>query len=64
MSLDRTAQTIEFLRDHLMLSQESIDLALKKTPPERDVLPIILWNYGLVNLSQLGLIYDYFDSYF
>jgi Protein of unknown function (DUF2949) len=63
MYIDDISQTIQFLREDLLLPQSSIDLALKKTPADRHVLPIILWEYGLVNLSQLDAIYDHFDSY-
>lgn len=63
MYIERIPQTIEFLRETLRLPQESIDLALKKSPADRHVLPIILWEYGLVTLSQLDAIYDHFDTY-
>ena len=63
MYIERIPQTIKFLKENLMLPQESIDLALSKSPADRHVLPIVLWQYGLVTLSQLDAIYDHFDSY-
>jgi hypothetical protein len=63
MYIDYISQTIQFLREDLRLPQSSIDLALKKSPVDRHVLPIVLWEYGLVTLSQLDAIYDHFDSY-
>ena len=63
MYIERIPQTIQFLKESLKLPQESIDLALKKSPADRHVLPIVLWEYGLVTLSQLNAIYDHFDSY-
>jgi hypothetical protein len=63
MYIDYISQTIQFLREDLRLPQSSIDLALKKSPVDRQVLPIVLWEYGLVTLSQLDAIYDHFDSY-
>jgi Protein of unknown function (DUF2949) len=63
MYIDDISQTIQFLREDLRLPQSSIDLALKKSPVDRHVLPIVLWEYGLVTLSQLDAIYDHFDSY-
>ena len=63
MYIERIPQTIQFLKESLMLPQESIDLALSKSPVDRHVLPIVLWQYGLVTLSQLDAIYDHFDSY-
>jgi Protein of unknown function (DUF2949) len=62
MSANRIAQTVQFLREHLMLPQSSIDLALKKAPTEYNVLPIVMWQYGLVTLSQLDAIFDYFET--
>ncbi len=62
MSANRIAQTVQFLREHLLLPQSSIDLALKKAPAEYDVLPIVMWQYGLVTLSQLDAIFDYFET--
>jgi hypothetical protein len=63
MYIDYISRTIQFLREDLRLPQSSIDLALKKSPVDRQVLPIVLWEYGLVTLSQLDAIYDHFDSY-
>jgi hypothetical protein len=62
MSANRLAQTVCFLREHLMLPQSSIDLALKQAPTEYNVLPIVMWQYGLVTLSQLDAIFDYFET--
>jgi len=63
MYINHLPQTIQFLREDLLLPQESIDLALKQSPAEHHFLPIILWQYGLVTLSQLDAIYDRFESY-
>jgi hypothetical protein len=62
MSASRISKTVSFLREHLMLPQSSIDLALKKAPANYDVLPIVMWQYGLVTLSQLDAIFDYFET--
>jgi Protein of unknown function (DUF2949) len=62
MSASRISKTVSFLRDYLMLPQSSIDLAIEKTPAEYDVLPIVMWQYGLVTLSQLDAIFDYFET--
>ena len=63
MYIDYISQTIQFLKEELKLPQESIDLAIKKSPVDRQVLPIVLWQYGLVTLSQLDAIYTRLDSY-
>lgn len=62
MSANRLAQTIQFLKNNLMLPQSSIDLALKQTPTDYNVLPTIMWQYGLVTLAQVDAIFDYFET--
>jgi Protein of unknown function (DUF2949) len=57
------AQTINFLKENLSLPQESIDLALKQSQSTNYApLPIVLWNYGLIDLSQLDKLYDHFEN--
>ncbi len=62
MSANRLAQTIQFLKNNLMLPQSSIDLALKQAPTDYNVLPTIMWQYGLVTLAQVDAIFDYFET--
>jgi hypothetical protein len=62
MSTQQIDQTVCFLRDRLMLPQSSIDLALKQAPTEYNFLPIVMWQYGLVTLSQLDRIFDYVET--
>ncbi|AFY94870.1 DUF2949 domain-containing protein [Chamaesiphon minutus] len=63
MSDQTTFQVIRFLRQDLSLPDESVELALKQSQSNRGSLPIVLWQYGLVTLSQLDRIYDWFESY-
>jgi hypothetical protein len=51
-----------FLKDELLLSSHSIDLALRHFEQNPGPLPIILWQYGLITLDQLSSIYDWLET--
>jgi hypothetical protein len=53
---------VSFLRDELALPNDSIDLAIRHSQQDRGPLPMVLWRYGLVNLSQLEQLYDWLES--
>lgn len=52
---------IIFLRDELAVSEAAIALALKKGEQELNFLPMILWQYGLITLSQLDRLFDWLE---
>lgn len=57
------ARLISFLRQELDIPEASITLALQheeQTLPS--LLPMILWQYGLVTLEQLGRIFDWLET--
>lgn len=56
-------QVINFLRQDLNLPDESVQLALKQLQSDSGSLPMVLWQYGLVNLAQLDAIYDWFEAH-
>ncbi len=53
---------IEFLQHELALPRSSIQLALRRGQAQRDPLPMVLWQYGLVTLAQLDQIFDWIDE--
>jgi Protein of unknown function (DUF2949) len=63
MSKNDIPQVVNFLRQDLNLSDDSVRLALKQYQPNYNTLPIVLWQYGLVSLSELDRVYDWFESY-
>jgi hypothetical protein len=63
MSKHDIPQVINFLRQNLNLSDDSVQLALKQSRSDYSSLPIVLWQYGLVSLAELDRIYDWFESY-
>jgi hypothetical protein len=53
---------LEFLKDDLKLSSESLVMAERSAKDNRGPLPMILWQYGLVTIEQLDKIYDYLEK--
>ncbi|MBE9126455.1 MULTISPECIES: DUF2949 domain-containing protein [unclassified Coleofasciculus] len=53
---------VGFLRDELAIPADSIELAMRHHPVDTPhLLPMVLWNYGLVTLEQLDLIFDWLE---
>ena len=45
-----------FIIDKLGISQDAIELGIKRSSLENSPLPIVMWSYGLITLSQLKII--------
>ena len=45
-----------FVIDKLGISKGALELGIKRSSLENSPLPIVMWSYGLVTLSQLNLI--------
>jgi hypothetical protein len=60
--MEPTGQFISFLAEELAIPVEAITLALKHCEQNPDFLPMILWQYGLVNLDQLSQIFDWLEK--
>ena len=56
------AQLIDYLRGELAISSSAIALALRHGEPEPSQLPMVLWQYGLVTIEQLNLIFDWLEA--
>jgi Protein of unknown function (DUF2949) len=63
MKLLTTHPLIQFLSEELGLSQASIVLALEHSEQTPSLLPMTLWKYGLITLSQLDEIFDWLEHY-
>ncbi len=55
-------QLINFLQEELEISAAAIALALRQAEPDLSQLPMILWQYGLVTLSELERVFDWLES--
>lgn len=52
---------IDFLQKNLAISSTEIALA-QRQGEEQNLLPIILWQYGLLTLEQLEQVFDWLDA--
>ncbi|MBD2727274.1 DUF2949 domain-containing protein [Nostoc sp. FACHB-892] len=56
---NRDIKLLTFLHNELELSNADIAVALRHRELENGPLPMLLWQYGLVDLEQLGKIFDW-----
>jgi hypothetical protein len=59
----RTNRLIGFLQEDLAIPADAIALALHQCEQAPNLLPMMLWQYGLVTLNQLDRIFDWLESY-
>jgi hypothetical protein len=50
---------LQYLQQNLGLSEAALAIATLQQQPTTTELPIVLWNYGLITLEQLGEIFDW-----
>ena len=56
-SIDPPSEDLcNFIIDKIGISQEALDLGIKRCSMENSPLPIIMWSYGLITLTQLEII--------
>ena len=53
---------INFLKKELLLTSCDISVAVRKSRLDKGPLPMLLWQYGLVNIEQLERIFDWLES--
>lgn len=53
---------INFLKAELKVPAEAISIGLKGDNPQPHTLPIVLLQYGLIDLTQLDRIYDWLEA--
>jgi Protein of unknown function (DUF2949) len=59
MKKQKFRRLLRFLRKELALPKADLRLALRHPQHSYDTLPMILWQYGLITLSQLDQIFDW-----
>jgi Protein of unknown function (DUF2949) len=62
MEMRRKRDLIRFLTEDLALPSAAIDLAMRRQEASVTQLPMILWQYGLVTLTQLDQIFDWLEQ--
>lgn len=62
MKFNRLSQLIRFLQDDLNVPTNSIALVLRQPELSLNTLPMLLWQYGLIDLQQLDRIFDWLET--
>ncbi|MGA7932127.1 MAG: DUF2949 domain-containing protein [Kovacikia sp.] len=55
------AQFMQFLQNELDISDANLQLALRYSEQSPNLLPIILWQYGLVTLTEVNHMFDWLE---
>jgi Protein of unknown function (DUF2949) len=63
MKSTQVAQFMRFLQDELHIPSASLQKALDHPEQTPSLLPMILWQYGLVSLGQLERIFDWMECH-
>lgn len=56
------AKLIDFLRDELAVPSQAIAFALRQPDHGSNLLPMILWQYGLITTSQLDRVFEWMET--
>ena len=56
---EASQELIDFLQQRLSLSDQAIKLGLRQAKQEQAPLPIVLWSFGLLSLSQYESVLDW-----
>ena len=62
MESTQQKQLIAYLQSELAIPTEAIDLAVRRQSTMTNQLPIILWQYGLITLSQVNSIFEWLET--
>ncbi len=62
MPLSKQTPLIRFLQEELFVPAESIAIALRQENVFPDLLPMVLWQYGLITLEQLDRVFDWLET--
>lgn len=56
------ARLIKFLQEELSVSEAAIAVIKRRQEPDPSLLPMLLWQYGLVSLEELNRIFDWLEA--
>jgi hypothetical protein len=62
MEQRRLDQFICFLQEELALPKAEVRLALRRSDQSMSTLPMVLWQYGMVTITQLDQIFDWLEQ--
>ncbi len=59
---DVTHEFMQFLQDDLAIPNASLQLAWRYAEQTPSLLPMILWQYGFVTLSEVNQMFDWLEQ--
>lgn len=62
MNTQVQARFMQYLQEELAIPRDSLTVALRHSPQNTIQLPMVLWQYGLVNLNQLEQMLDWLEQ--
>ena len=62
METNTQRQLIDFLSKEMSIPTSSLEMALRRCNASVGILPMVLWQYGLIDLEQLGKVLDWLDG--
>jgi len=60
-AMTKHERLLEFLKVHLALPTSSIELGLRQSGEAPNLLPMVLYQYGLVSAQELEQIFDWLE---
>ncbi|NEQ33428.1 MAG: DUF2949 domain-containing protein [Leptolyngbya sp. SIO4C5] len=60
--MSQQAQLVEYLQQELAVPSEAIALGLRQSAATPNLLPMVLWQYGLATTPQLEQIFDWLEA--
>lgn len=60
--IEANRELIHFLQEDLGIPEESVDMAMRRASSSVGSVPMILWQYGLIDLNQLDQVFDWMDT--
>lgn len=60
--MNSNTRLIQFLQHEMAVSPAEIDVLLHHPEQEHAPLHMLLWQYGLISLTQLGQIFDWLET--
>ena len=62
MANDLQTPLLEYLRHKLAIPTDALKMAVKFSEASMGSLPMVLWQYGLIDLQQLDEVLDWIDK--
>lgn len=53
---------VTFLQTDLAVSDAAIAIAMRHIEHRSHLLPVVLWQYGLITLDQLNQVFDWLEA--